>query len=463
MNTNEIKLKDVKIPEKDCALPVTLTKETMDERKRKVLEQMKDRNLDQLLIYGDVEHGSNFEYLVGFFTRFEEALLLIDRNGDMKLLLGNENMNKASKSRFETKGIHVSLFSLPNQPNRVDKDFETILREAGICEGKHIGVAGWKLFTSCLEKNSDLFDVPHYIIETLLKITKKSYLSNQTSLFIGDGGVRTLNNVNEIAYYEYGASLASDCILDAMNAVDEGISEMQLGDLLNRYGQHTSIVTIASSGPRYVNGRMFPGRRGVTVGDPVSLTIGYCGGSSSRAGYAVHDETELLPATKNYLDHIAIPYFKAYTAWLEEIHVGMKGGELFDLINRILPREKYGWTLCPGHLTAEEEWMSSPIYENSNEILKSGMIFQIDIIPSVSGYGGCSAESTVLLANENLKHELQSKENDLWQRMNNRIRYLKEELGIDISDNILPMCSTVAYLRPYLLNKNKVLVKERRV
>ena len=49
-----------------------------------------------------------------------------------------------------------------------------------------------------------------------------------------------------------------------------------------RKGQHTSIVTIASSGPRFIKANMFPTANTVKLGDPISLTVGYRGGSSSR-------------------------------------------------------------------------------------------------------------------------------------------------------------------------------------
>lgn len=104
--------------------------------------------------------------------------------------------------------------------------------------------------------------------------------------------------------------------------------------------------------------------------------------------------------------------------------------------------------------------MSSPVYENSQEILTSGMIFQIDIIPSVSGYGGVSAESTVVLADAHLKQQLREQYPEMWQRIQQRRTYLIEELGIALSEDVLPMCSTVAYLRPYLLNKDQALAVE---
>ena len=454
-------LKQVSAPQKDCAnVPVGLSDETIAERKQKVLAAMKARGLDQLIVYGDVEHGGNFEYLVGYFTRFEEALLVLNANGKATLVLGNENLNKAAKARIEAAAVHVSLFSLPNQPHRHDKSLRTLLQEAGIAEGQRTGLVGWKLFTSPLEDNRQSYDIPSYVVEAVKAIVGEAQLSNETGLFIGENGVRTTNNANEIAHYEYAAALASDGVLDAMDKLELGVSELELGDALVRKGQHTSIVTIASSGPRFVKANMFPMANTVKLGDPISLTVGYRGGSSSRAGVAVHNADELPEAQRDYLERVAGPYFSAYAAWLETIHIGQTGGDLFNTVETVLPRAQYGWSLCPGHLSAEEEWMASPVYEGSTEILKSGMLFQIDIIPSVSGYPGTSAESTVVLADAELQRQIQQEYPQMWQRMQARRTYLKETLNIQLSEDVLPMCSTVAYLRPFLLNKDSVLVAE---
>ena len=136
----------------------------------------------------------------------------------------------------------------------------------------------------------------------------------------------------------------------------------------------------------------------------------------------------------------------------------MTGGELFDAIEDVLPRAEYGWSLCPGHLVAEEEWLCSPVYEGSAERLRSGMLFQIDIIPGKPGMGGCCAESTVVLADSQLKADLAQQYPELWTRMQKRIAYVRDVLGINLSDDVLPMCSSVAYLRPYLLNHDEAFV-----
>ena len=117
MKQYNICLAKVPQPPKDCTgEPVMLTDATVQERLNKVLQGMKERSLEQLVVYGDAEHCGNFQYLMGYFTRFEESLLVLDADGAARFVLGNENLNKASKARIPGQAVHVSLFSLPNQP-----------------------------------------------------------------------------------------------------------------------------------------------------------------------------------------------------------------------------------------------------------------------------------------------------------------------------------------------------------
>ena len=98
MKQYDIRLAKVPQPPKDCTgEPVMLTDATIQERLDKVLQGMKNRGLEQLVVYGDAEHCGNFQYLMGYFTRFEEALLVLDANGTAHFVLGNENLNKRPK------------------------------------------------------------------------------------------------------------------------------------------------------------------------------------------------------------------------------------------------------------------------------------------------------------------------------------------------------------------------------
>lgn len=436
--------------------PIELTDETIKKRKEAVLRKMSQDGFDSIIIYADLEHGSNFEYLVGFLPRFEEALLVLHSNGKAFLALGNENLNKAEKARIKAEVIHIPHFSLPNQPMDTDKNIAELLKMTRVDKAKKIGLVGWKLFTSKIENNQFMYDIPHYIVSALQGIVSAKF-TNATYMFIGENGVRTVNNANEFAHYEFGAALAGNCILNAIREIKEGVSEMEVASKLEMYGQRNSVVTIMSSGPRFVNANMYPGSNKIEKGDPISLTVGYKGGLQSRCGFAVNDERELPKGQEDYLEAVVKPYFNAVKTWLENIHVGMKGGELYDLIEKVLPKEKYGWSLCPGHLCADEEWLSSPIYANSNEVIRSGMLFQIDIIPSVKGYNGISCESGIFIANEQLRRDIQRDYPEIWKRILKRRSYMIEELGIQISEEILPTSVAIAYCQPFLLDKNRAL------
>lgn len=460
MNPQGIQLQTIQPPRRfyDVA-PVTLTDATMLERKNRVLARMHKAGFDILVIYADKEHGSNFEYLAGFIPRFEEGLLILDKSGGATVILGNENLKMANHSRLPVTLKHCPLFSLPNQPMNNDKPLAELLRESGLSTAAKVGLVGWKMFTSPQANNKKLFDLPYFIVDAIQhSVATDAVLENAAALFIGgENGARTVNNANEIAHYEYGANLASNCMLTALDAIEPGIREVDLGALLAAEGQYQSVVTIAASGQRFEKANFYPTYKPVERGQALSLTTGFKGGLSSRCGFVVADECELPNTQKDYLTRVAKPYFAAVVDWLEQIHVGMPGGDVYARMEQVLPKERYGWHLNPGHLSADEEWMSSPIYPHSRETLKSGMILQIDIIPSIPGYTGVSAEESIALADATLRQQIQHDYPLLWQRITTRRDYLKTVLNIAVSDDVIPLSNSVAYLRPFMLAKEKAL------
>ncbi|WP_251713030.1 M24 family metallopeptidase [Lactococcus ileimucosae] len=450
-----IQLKQIKTPAIENKLsPVALTDETMSFRKTALLGKMREKGYDSLVIYADLEHGSNFEYLTGFLPRFEEALLILHMTGEAYMVLGNENLNKAGKARLLAKAIHMPHFSLPNQPMPKKGTVEEILSQCTLENAKKIGLVGWKNFTSFAEDNTQLFELPYYLVQALKKLYPNVLMENATQLFIGEGGIRTRNNANEFAHYEFGAALAGRCILQTMDQVEVGKTEMEIARSLSDLGQSHNVVTIMATGERFEKANIYPGSKIIKKGDRLSMTTGYKGGLQSRGGYAVSRPSELPDAERDYLEVVAKPYFNAVKTWLETVKIGMLGQDLYDKVEEVLPKGKYGWTLNPGHLIADEEWLSSPIYPASTEKLKSGMLFQIDIIPSVLGYGGVSCESGIFLADEKLRANISQMYPEVWHRVQKRRKYIQNELGISLSEEILPTSSATAYLRPFMLDKH---------
>ena len=450
-----IKLKEIEAPKPEEGLiPVMLSDETMQNRKARLLENMQKDGFDAVVVYADLEHGSNFEYLCGFLPRFEEALLILHANGKAFMVLGNENLNKAGKARIEAVPVHMPHFSLPNQPMQTEKSVAQILASCELEDAEKIGLIGWKNFTSHVEDNHLLFDLPYFLVEALKTVCGKAQFANAAYLLIGENGVRTTNNANEFAHYEYGAALAGNCILKTMDRLKVGKTEMEMAETLAADGQRHSVVTIMATGARFEKANLYPGNKQIQCGDKISITTGFKGGLQSRAGYAVECAEQLPEKEQDYLKAVAIPYFQAVKTWLETIKIGINGNDLYEAVEAVLPKEDYGWTLNPGHLCADEEWMSSPIYPQSEETLQSGMLFQIDIIPSVNGYGG---ESGILLADEQLRKAIAKEYPAVWERIVKRRAYMQEVLGIRIQEDVLPTSMATAYLRPYLLKKEMAL------
>ncbi|WP_151993815.1 M24 family metallopeptidase [Buttiauxella massiliensis] len=439
---------------------VVLNNQTIEERLRKVLQGMAQQNLDSLVVYADKEHGGNFEYLTGFIPRFEEGLLVLHKSGEAVLVLGNENLKLAQHSRTPASVVHAPWFSLPNQPMETTLSLSEVLQQAGLRGQKRVGIAGWKLFTGINDNNKSLFDIPTFIFLALQSaLTPACELLNATDLFISPRqGARTTNNANEIAHYEYGANLASSAALSALNAIELGKTEKSIAALLAADGQANNVVTIAATGDRFENANLYPSDKQIQKGDKFSLTVSYKGGLTSRAAYVVSKADELHDEVSDYLDVVAIPYYQAVVSWLEYMRVGVKGHEVYELIEQVLPKTEYHWHLNPGHLVADEEWLCSPIYPASDIPLSSGMLLQIDIIPSRKGYAGASIEDTIALADETLRLQIATLYPELWQRISARRDYIRDVLNIHLHEDVLPLSNTVGYLRPYLLNKDLALI-----
>ncbi|QGF27087.1 M24 family metallopeptidase [Pantoea eucalypti] len=440
------------------ASPV-LSDETLHRRLAAIIQRMQEQKIAQLIIYADKEHGSNFEYLAGFIPRFEEALLVVNQQGALTYIMGNENLKLVPFARNPGRCLHAPLFSLPNQPMRGEQPLDQLLNEAGIVAGERTGLVGWKLFTG---RQQGMCDLPQFVYAAAAQATgSDALLVNATGLFISpDNGARCVNCADEVAFYEAGANLASTAMLAALDSVEPGNTEKALGAQLNAEGQPNTVMTIAATGDRFAHARLYPSDKQLVTGDKLSLTTGYKGGLTSRSAYVVSEASELQCNVSDWLTRLAIPYYHAVVSWLEDLHIGMTGGELYSLIESVLPKAEYGWHLNPGHLVADEEWLSSPVYPDSAVTLKSGMLLQIDIIPSVPGYGGCSIEDTVGLADAALRDELARAYPDVWQRMTQRKTYLAEVLRIRLPEEVILLSNTVGYLRPFLLDKRRALVRQ---
>ena len=94
-------------------------------RVERLREQMERRGLSSLLVYADREHSANISFLTGFDPRFEEALLILGRDGDPAVLVGNENWGTAGaagvtlrRHLYQDFGIDYETYALGGLEDR---------------------------------------------------------------------------------------------------------------------------------------------------------------------------------------------------------------------------------------------------------------------------------------------------------------------------------------------------------
>ena len=101
-------------------------------RMKKLYSRMDKENLDAVVIYADREHYSNFRYMAAFEPRFEEGILVIHRNGNNFVLLGNECYGLYHECKVPVSPLLCQILSLPNQPMDRFTSMKEMFEKAGL-------------------------------------------------------------------------------------------------------------------------------------------------------------------------------------------------------------------------------------------------------------------------------------------------------------------------------------------
>jgi len=423
-----------------------------------VRQVMKKRKLDALVVYGDREHSANISFLCGYDPRFEESLLLLHRESHPVLMVGNEGWAYADEVlQVEVEKRLVQSFSLIGQPRDSMKEPVYFLKEAGIRPRMKVGVAGWKYFTREDFRNAKYaVEIPSYLVDSLREIVgPRGLVLNANDIFMDpDQGLRTVNDVDQIAQFEFAAVVASQGVRKMLEEFTVGMTEYEAVQLMKLNGMPLSCHVNLCTGTRVRSGMASPSMKIIEKGDPLTAAVGLRGGLICRQGYVVEGQGELSVTQPKYLEDVCIPYFSLVADWYEAIGIGVAGGEIQSKINAT----NFPLTLNPGHYVHLEEWVSSPFYNGSKVTLKSGMAINVDMIPKMTpGKSGNNLEDTIVIADKDLRHELQAKYPDVFERIERRRNFITGVLNIKIKPEVLPLSNYPAVLRPFLLDRSRIL------
>lgn len=456
---DQIVYAEVPIPDYE---PVTLITELPEDVYRARLEaacaRMAVEGLDALAIYGDREHFSNFEYLCGFDPRFEEALLIVHRSGECFCLLGNECYPLASISKIPLRRVLFQPFSLPGQPISDAWDFAAALANAGLKSGMRVGLVDWKLFPKCMGRQ---FGAPSFIANALCACVGDENLVNATGLLINpENGLRIVGEWEQAVAYESSAALISQGMLRALDAVEPGKTELEIGAYFNPCALPVTSHANVSSGARTRVGLISPTNKVIERGDRMTMCWSIRGALSCRSFYVAESEADLPEKGRDYIDCIVKPYYASIVNFYENIGIGVTGGELHEVVTRDFPQEQFGWTLNPGHLLGSEEWLCSPVWKDSPIRFCSGQFVQVDFIPGPKEpYFGSNVEDGILIADEALREKIRRNSPDTWRRIERRRRFMADTLGIRLKDEVLPLYDGQGLLRPFVLNRSFAMRK----
>ena len=418
----------------------------------------RDGGYDHLVIYADREHSATIAWLTGFDPRFEEAIVIVRTDGDDEepaILVGNECWGTAGAAPLPMRRHRFQDLSLPHQPRDRSKPLVDFLGEEGITAGGRVGVIGWKSYAS-----PDRIEVPAYLVDELRVIVGSSgSVRNATDLVINPAdGLRVINEAEQLAAFEHAACQTSQGVRNVLFGLRPGMSEREAVALLGWDGTPLSCHLMLTSGSRATFGLLSPSDRRIERGDRFTTAFGIWGALNCRAGFVVEDASELPDEIADYVDRLVGPYFEAVTAWYEAIHIGQTGGTLQAIIDRHLGDPFFGIFLNAGHQIHLDEWVSSPFWPGSTVALRSGMAFQVDIIPATgTPYFTTNIEDGLGLADEALRDELATRYPAAWARIQTRRSFMRESLGIDLHPDVLPFSNIPAYLPPFLLRPDQAM------
>jgi hypothetical protein len=424
---------------------------------------MDQHGFTHLVIYGDREHFANIAWLTGFDPRFEEALLLLGLHGQPLLLVGNEGEGYLGVSPLYRQGSlraeRYASFSLLNQPRSGHRSIREIFLSEGLERGSSVGVVGWKYWESSEHADAgSALDVPSYLVDTLRDLCGREAVANATDLLMHPAhGLRTSCTVAEIALFEHNGILASEGMKRIYFGLQEGQLDYEAAALAGYNGQPLGCH------PTFVTGtnRDYPlsGPVGAVIrrGEPIAANICYWGANTCRAGWIADYAEDLPDEARDYVESFAGPYFETVGEWFRALRIGTPGGTLHRVVQERLPCDKFSIFLNPGHLIHFDEWISSPIFTDSTIPIRSGMVVQVDIIPSHPVYFSTRVEDGVAIADDTLRQQLRSRFPECYERCQARRRFMAEVLGLELPEEVLPLSNIPGIVAPFFLNPATVM------
>ena len=406
---------------------------------------------DWLLIYADREHCGNLLWLGGIEPRFEEVIFLLGPKSQRVMLLGNECYGHALSSPLQNfERLLVPSLSLMGQQRITGLSVTTAFAEAGLKKGDHVGVVGWK--TPGDVGGASM--LPYATVKSLEAVVGDTW-DDVTSLLVHpDTGLRARITVHDIAAHEWAGQRTNSAVWNIIDGITVGETETEATARIAFAGESLSCnVMVSSSGADHpLYGMASPSLRQIARGDGMMAGFGIWGSLTARGGLVDDGNAEFQAMAENY--------FQGLAAWYETADIGVAAGDVVEAVVSTLAQGDLKSMLNPGHLIGYEEWLNSPFTPRSDIKLQSAMAIQVDIIPTpVPSHWALNCEDGVVLADTALQAELARLYPDVASRITARQHFIKNQLGINLKQAILPLADRQLCLAPFWLKPHHLVVR----
>jgi hypothetical protein len=356
-------------------------------------------------------------------------------------------------------GIPATLFqsfSLMGQPRGDSRPLREIFGEFGVCAGARVGCVGWKCYGAPLVSGGACAsDLPAYLVDALREQAgDPRQVVNATALFTHpEHGLRAANEPEQIAAFEYAATVTSESILAGLRALRPGVREQEIEACFRTGGLPLNCHSMTSFGAKAARGLASPGGSRAVAGEFFTMAHGVWGSLTARAGAIAAGPEGLTPELGRFYPAFAANYADAVAAWYAALRIGVTGGEVFRAVMSRIDDRLLKLALNPGHTIHLDEWVDSPFFAESPLTLRSGVALQADLIPVSQGPFCCAnAEDGVVLADAELRTVLSQRFPDLWHRVQARRDFMSGTLGIPLDPAVLPLGNLPGFFPPYVLN-----------
>jgi len=342
------------------------TKQEFELREKKIIQSMKEKNIDALLLF----RQESMYWLTGYDTFgyvFFQCLVLTSEGN--KILLTRAADLRQAQNTSNIKDIRIWVDKDNNNPA---EELKSILIKLNL-ENKNLGIE-YESY-GLTGKNAMMLN---HSLNNFAKLHDESFLITKH---------RLVKSEQEIKYIRKAAELADKALEKAWHLSHPGanesdiLSEMQ-GAIFSGGGDYPGNEFIIGSGPDALLCRYFSGRRTL---DPVDqLTLEF-------AGVYRHYHSALMrtiPIGKAKREHLELYEIclEALNACESKLKVGSAAGDVFEQHRLVIDKTKYksarlnacGYSLGA---TFAPNWMDWPmLYENNPILIDKNQVFFMHMI-----------------------------------------------------------------------------------